>query len=204
MDLTNTDYLLVILVISGLLLYFFFNRYKLGKNYVELLDNEKVVNDKFQITQTLEQLSIGNNFLTRLNIGYGMSFYFEIYPHNVKNNDKWIKPFDNLRPIIRYSDTPHIYYNHKTSEIELVMKYKDKTNKTIYKHIKFNIYQQTWNNIRINIKDRDIQIYLNDTLIKRQYLENIPIISKEKNDLIKIGEVNNNFKGKLRNMRFYY
>ena len=56
----------------------------------------------------------------------------------------------------------------------------------------------------IIIDNRNVNIYLNNDLVKSVNLGNIPRLHTTADSIIQVGEFNNNIKGEIRNLKLYY
>jgi len=194
--------LLLIVLIPYILyqLYKYYYRQKMFK--LVLLDGTQLVDSKFyEYIDYTKAVELKNVDLNTLDLGYGFTVIFDIYIESVPSHKQWTSSFAKSKPILKFNYSPNIYYNPKNNYLDIVLLYKDNDYFENRKHIKIeNILVNRWNKIAVRCKNRDITVYLNNKIVNMITIPNVPILNRRK---IHIGEKNNNFIGKLKNMVYY-
>ena len=54
------------------------------------------------------------------NLGYGISFSWDMYIPAQSGNDKWQSSYNHLKPIIKMMDSPVISYHPKKNYISII------------------------------------------------------------------------------------
>lgn len=133
--------------------------------------------------------------------GNGITIVLDLYINNISMNASWGSSYRRVKPILQIGESPCIYYTPKTGELSLVMKYRDNPYYSNYPEIKLNdVKLQKWNKYIFVIDNRNVRIYLNGNIIKSRTLDGVPIIYDNE---ILLGESNNNFNGKVRQLDIY-
>lgn len=136
--------------------------------------------------------------------GYGLTFIWDMNIPNTMGNKGWESNYNNMRPIMQWGESPHIYYNHRKNYLSFMVKYKDNPYYSQKSKINVEIPLQKWNRIIMVINGRKIVIFLNGIMVNTQELGNVPMISNNYLDIVKIGESNNNIFGKVRDMKVIF
>ena len=123
---------------------------------------------------------------------------------NIPNTDgsrHYKSSFNKLKNIITIGESPQIYYHPKKGFISFIFKYLDNPFYSHYPEIKLeNIPLQKWNKYILIIQNRHIRIYMNGKLVKSTSLPNLVMLNF---DSIRVGKINNNFLGVVKNMEIY-
>lgn len=198
--------ILVILVLGIGIFYFYsylprisnVNKYK-----IPLLVDETEFNEKYS-----NSLQVANSVSNRKTLyvpkmGYGLSFSWEMYIPNLPGNDKWQNSFNILKPIISINDSPQISYHPKKNYLSIILKYRDNPFYAQFNEIKFeNIKLQKWSKYILIINGRNVVLYIDGNLAVSKYLPSLPVIYDINSEVV-LGQKNNNFQGKIRNLYMY-
>jgi hypothetical protein len=133
--------------------------------------------------------------------GNGITIVMDIYINNTPMNANWGSSYKRSKPILQIGESPCVYYTPNTGDLSLVLKYRDNPYYSNYPEIIYpDLKLQKWNKLIIVVDNRNIRFYLNGNIVKSQTIDGVPIIYD--ND-IKIGELNNNISGKIRQLDVY-
>jgi hypothetical protein len=195
--------LLVILIISLIIYYFFYyNKSNIIKYKITLITDETTFNEEYSQSFKMNELTTRKT-LSIPDLGYGLSFSWEMYIPNKGSNENWNNKFNIVKPILSMNDSPQIGYNPKKNYISIILKYRDNPFYSKYNEIKIqNIKQQKWNKYIIIISGRIVNIYVNNVLEISKILPSLPVIYDISSEIV-LGQVNNNFHGKIRNLTLY-
>jgi len=209
---TNTNsntgyYLLGLIIILILFFYLFksnilqwFNKSSSSKVYTLISSNTPITQD-FSITNTFSELvGSSNSPISSPDGGNAITIKCELKIPNTISNNGWSSSFLSLKPIIKIGSSPSILYNPKDGVLVFVVLYRDNPYYPHYIQIPIDLPLQTWNTIIFTINNRDVKIYLNGTIINYTKLDNTSVISMNPNDLISVGQENNNIIGNIRNL----
>jgi hypothetical protein len=209
---TNTNsntgyYLLGLIIILILFFYLFksnilqwFNKSSSSKVYTLISSNTPITQD-FSITNTFSELvGSSNSPIQSPDGGNAITIKCELNIPNTISNDGWNSSFLSLKPIIKIGSSPSILYNPKDGVLVFIVLYRDNPYYPHYTQIPIDLPIQGWNQVIFTINNRNVKIYLNGTIIKFIKLDNTAVISSNPNDLIKIGQENNNIIGNIRNL----
>lgn len=192
-----------LLVTIGLIFIIYYTYFlKVGREDMITLINgpTKFVYD-FEKELYLENLVKNRDTFYIPNKKFGLTLKWEMYIPNTSGNNQWRTSFSNLKPIINFNDNISIEYQPKIGYLLFRFKYSDNPFQSHYPELRVdNIKLQKWNTIILVIHDRNISIYIDYNIVKTKTLPNIPIINFNK---IKIGKINNNFLGTIKNMYMY-
>jgi hypothetical protein len=101
------------------------------------------------------------------------------------------------------NDSPQISYHPKKNVLSIIMKYRDNPFYAQFFEVKFDkIKQQKWCKYILIINNRNIQLYIDGVLVSAQSLPSLPVIYDITSEIV-LGQKNNNFLGKIRNMNMY-
>jgi hypothetical protein len=136
-------------------------------------------------------------------LGFGLSFVWEMYVPSVSSNDKWQTSYNRLKPIISISDSPVISYHPKKNYLSVVLKYRNNPFYAQFAELKYeNIKPQRWSKYILIIENRDVKLYIDNLLVSVKTLPSVPVIYDIATN-ITLGNLNNNFQGKIRNASLY-
>ena len=207
MEITNT-YLIVMVIIFILLciaVYYYYwmpkqsnvNTYK-----IPLITSETIFDESYNSIIRLNTL-VSRNTLYVPKLGYGLTFSWEMYIPSLGGNDKWQTSYNHLKPIIAMNDSPIISYHPKKNYISITLKYRNNPFYAQFAEIKFeDIKLQKWVKYIIVIENRNISMYVDGILSSTKTLPSIISIGDLNTDIV-LGEENNNFLGKIRNLTLY-
>jgi len=136
-------------------------------------------------------------------LGYGITFTWEMYIPNLAGNIAWKNNYNNVKPIFSMQDSPQVGYNPKKNYLSIITKYRDNPFYAAFSEIKVpDLKQQKWCNYILAISGRTIQLWIDGVIIKTEYLPSLPVFYDIQSS-ITIGQINNNFLGKIRNLVMY-
>jgi len=196
---------LVILVIIVVLIYYYLwlPRQNNTKKYnIPLLEKETVFTESYTNIIKLETL-VTRDTLYVPKLGHGVTFSWEMYIPSQGGNDIWQTNFNTLKPIISMNDSPVISYHPKKNYLSISVKYRNNPFYSQFAEVKFtDIKLQCWNKYSVVIENRNIRLYINSILVSTKILPSIIAIGDIKSEII-LGETNNNFLGKIKNLILY-
>jgi len=196
--------IIILILIFGLLFYYYWSpsQSNINKYKIPLITDEIIFNEDFNSIINIENLITRDTFYVP-NLGYGLTFSWEMYIPSQEGNDKWQNSFNFLKPIITMGDSPIISYHPKKNYLSLTVKYRNNPFYSQFYEIKFeDIKLQKWSKYIIVIENRNIILYIDGILISTKILPSIIAISDIKNDIV-LGQLNNNFLGKIRNLSLF-
>ena len=209
MENNSTTYIILVIVIIIILCattyyyYWFPQQANINLYKIPLVIDETIFDEQYTKTILLEPLITSRNTLLVPKLGYGLTFSWDMYIPSQGGNDKWQHTFNNLKPIISFSDSPVISYHPKKNYLSIVLKYRDNPFYTQFAEVKFpDIKPQRWSSYIIIIDNRNIILYIDSKLVANKILPSVPVIYDMNTDII-LGEQNNNFQGKIRNLILY-
>jgi hypothetical protein len=193
------------LLFIGMLIYIYYDDLVLIGSQQEGALVEGTINFESEIERNYERKeSIATIMGTRESLfeneGYGLTFVWDMYVPNTMGNKGWGSNYNNMRPIMRWGESPHIYYNHRKNYLSVMAKYKDNPYYSQRPNINVEIPLQRWNKFIVVMDNRKVVIFINGKMVKTYTLGNVPIISSNYLDNITIGQKGNNIMGKIRNM----
>ena len=201
--MASSNLVFVVIIIIILLIHQLYKRFisKRKVTQIELIGDKPVeFNEKYTYSSSyLRELKTQDHNIP--GSGHGFTLEFEIEIKNIPSNRLWQSSYDKLKPIMKFNYSPNVYYHPKDNYLDIVFNYQDNSYFENYKHIKISdIPIQRWNHIVIRCDNRDIVIYLNQEVVDVVKLPNVPKLKKRQ---IQLGEKNNNFLGKIKNLRYY-
>ena len=111
--------LLVILIISLIIYYFFYyNKSNIIKYKITLITDETTFNEEYSQSFKMNELTTRKT-LSIPDLGYGLSFSWEMYIPNKGSNENWNNKFNIVKPILSMNDSPQIGYNPKKNYISM-------------------------------------------------------------------------------------
>ena len=174
------------------------------KHY-QLIDEELNIKQDYQKNINIGSIIGGTKTrFTENGEGHGLSVYFDIYLENAQGHKGWTSQYDKHKPILRIGNSPHIYVNHKTGMLVVMLQYKDNPYYSHYPQIEVELPHQKWTKVLVVIDGRYVNIYYDDKLIKSAKLGNVPYLHLTDDSVVVIGEQDNNMQGKIRDLRLYY
>lgn len=198
----NTIYYVIgFLVLVFLLIIIYYNYlYKYNEKQITVLTGPKTFNEDYQEELDITALTNNGTLLDNFGKGYGITLIWEMYIPNYPPNRFYNSSYNKLKPIIRFGDTPQIFYHPKNGYLSIILKYTDNPFYSNYPEIKIeNIKLQKWQKYILVIQDRNINVFIDNKLVSSRTLMNVPSIDIY--NPIKIGEINNNFLGIIKNMK---
>lgn len=199
--------IILVILILGIGIFYYYSYLpgisNLNKYKIPLLVDETEFNEKYS-----HSLQVANSISNRKTLyvpkmGYGLSFSWEMYIPNLPGNDKWQNSFNILKPIISMNDSPQISYHPKKNYLSIILKYRDNPFYAQFNEIKFeNIKLQKWSKYILIINGRNVVLYIDGNLAVSKYLPSLPVIYDINSEIV-LGQQNNNFLGKIRNLYMY-
>ena len=129
----NTSIIIIIVIIIVFIIlsigfYYYYwlpHQSNINKYQIQVLTTETLFSeDYFNIIQT-SVLVTDRDKLMIPNLGYGISFSWDMYIPAQSGNDKWQNSFNRLKPIISMNDSPVISYHPKKNYLSIVIKYRN-------------------------------------------------------------------------------
>ena len=197
---------IIIIIILFIIFYYYYwepSQSNLVKYKLLLLNDEKLFDDTFTQTITINTLVPNRKTLYVPQLGYGLTFVWDMYIPSLNGNDKWQTSFNRIKPIISMMDSPVISYHPKKNYLSIVLKYRNNPFYAQFAEVKFeNIKPQNWSNYIVIIENRNIKLFINKKMVAIKILPSVPVIYDIQSEII-LGDINNNFQGKVRNMVLY-
>ena len=197
--------ILLIIIALGLVYYFFYytSGNNLSKYKIDILKDETLFDQDYSQIFNTNLLVKDRSSLLVPNMGYGITFAWEMNIPNNAGNDKWKRSYNTLKPIISLGDSPVISYHPKKNYLSVVMKYKNNPFYVQIAEVRFdNIKLQNWYKYIVIIDNRSVKLYINGVLSTTKFLPSIPMIN-DLNSELSLGSKDNNFMGKVRNVVIY-
>lgn len=196
----------ILLVVMLGLYYFYYYLRRQGnvvKYQIPILTSEITLEETFSQTTQIANLVSNRNTLMVPKLGYGITFTWEMYISNLAGNAAWENNYNIIKPIFSMQDSPQIGYNPKKNYLSVITKYRDNPFFAEFSEIKVSdLKLQKWCKYILAIFGRTIQVWIDGVIVKTEYLPSLPVFY-DIQSAITIGKVNNNFKGKLRNLVMY-
>jgi len=175
-----------------------YNKYK-----IPLLLDETEFKEDYTSTNILSSLVTDRKTLSIPGLGYGISFSWEMNISNLAGNDKWNNSFNLLKPILKMNDSPQIGYHPKKNYLSIILKYRDNPFYVQFADFKYeDVKLQKWSKYILVINDRNVLLFVDGIPVFNKYLPSVPVIYDIQSKII-LGQVNNNFLGKIRNLTLY-
>lgn len=197
---------IIIIIILFIIFYYYYwepSQSNLVNYKISLLNDEKLFDDTFTQTLTINTLVPNRKTLYVPQLGYGLTFVWDMYIPSLNGNDKWQTSFNHIKPIISMMDSPVISYHPKKNYLSIVLKYRNNPFYAQFAEVKFeNIKPQNWSNYIVIIENRNIKLFINKKMVALKILPSVPVIYDIQSEII-LGDINNNFQGKVRNMVLY-
>ena len=199
---------IIVFVLLLVLFYYYYyapNQSNVAVYKIPLITNEIKFDESYYNTIILKaQPSVNKRdtlYVPRL--GYGLSFVWEMYIPPVISNDKWQTNYNRLKPILSMSDSPVISYHPKKNYLSVVLKYRNNPFYAQFAELKFeNMKPQRWSKYMLIIENRNVKLYIDTVLVSVKTLPSVPVIYDIGTN-ITLGNLNNNFQGKVRNASLY-
>lgn len=195
----------IFVVICILVYYFLYRSSQLNHNKykISLLPNETEFNEEYTNTAILSSLVTDRKTLSIQGLGYGVSFSWEMYIPNLGGNDKWNNSFNLLKPIFKMNDSPQIAYHPKKNYLSIVLKYRDNPFFVQFAEFKYeDVKLQKWCKYVLVINNRSVILFVDGVPVFNKYLPSVPVIYDIQSKIL-LGQLNNNFQGKIRNLILY-
>lgn len=199
--------IICIIIVIGFLAYYYYIYKLFQMNYnkykIPLLLDETEFNEDYTNTKILSSLVTDRKTLSVQGLGYGVSFSWEMNISNLSGNDKWNNSFNLLKPILKMNDSPQISYHPKKNYLSIILKYRDNPFYVQFAEFKYeDVKLQKWSKYILVINDRNVLLFVDGLPVFNKYLPSVPVIYDIQSKII-LGQVNNNFLGKIRNLTLY-
>jgi len=198
-------FIIIIIILFSIFYYYYWtpSQSNIVKYKISLLNDEIVFDDTFTQTLNMNTLVANRKTLYVPQLGYGLSFVWDMYIPTLNGNDKWQTSFNRIKPIISMMDSPVISYHPKKNYISIVLKYRNNPFYAQFAEVKFeNVKPQNWSNYIVIIENRNIKLFINKKLVALKILPSVPVVYDIQSEIV-LGDINNNFQGKVRNMALY-
>jgi hypothetical protein len=169
-----------------------------------IIKNEMNFKQDYSERLTIGERTQNTRLLTSADTGRAITIKCDLHVLNTISNDGWASSFYTLKPIIKIGESPSLFFSPKDSKLVLVVKYKDNPYFPHLLNIDVDFPLQRWTSIIVNVNDRDVRIFLDGVLLRFTKLDNTAIISNSYNDIISVGEKNNNIQGSIRNLALVF
>jgi hypothetical protein len=197
---------IIIIIILFIIFYYYYwepSQSNLVNYKLSLLNDETIFDDTFTQTINVNTLVANRKTLYVPQLGYGLTFVWDMYIPTLNGNDKWQTSFNRIKPIISMMDSPVISYHPKKNYLSIVLKYRNNPFYAQFAEVKFeNVKPQNWSNYIVIIENRNIKLFINKKMVAIKILPSVPVIYDIQSE-ISLGDINNNFQGKVRNMVLY-
>jgi len=199
----------IIIVVVLLLIYFYYYYYYIPGTLnsslyqIQLIDNNELTfNENYTNILQMNTL-VFRDTLYVPKLGYGLTFVWDMYISSIGGNDKWQHSFNILKPIIAMNDSPVISYHPKKNYLSIVVKYRNNPFYVQFSDIQYKeIKLQRWSRYIVIIDNRTLKLYIDNVLVLIKVLPSV-IVIYDINSSISLGQQNNNFLGKIKNLSLY-
>lgn len=198
-------FIIIIIILFSIFYYYYWepSQSNIAKYKLSLLNDETIFDDTFTQTLNMNTLVTNRKTLYVPQLGYGLSFVWDMYIPTLNGNDKWQTSFNRIKPIISMMDSPVISYHPKKNYISIVLKYRNNPFYAQFAEVKFdNVKPQNWSNYIVVIENRNIKLFINKKLVALKILPSVPVVYDIQSEIV-LGDINNNFQGKVKNMSLY-
>ena len=206
MNSITTYIIVMVLILIGLYIFYYYvylSSNNLNKYKIPLLIDETVFTENYIKNIILSTLVSPRLTLYVPKLGYGLTFSWDMYIPAKNGNEDWQNNFNYLKPIIIFGDSPVISYHPKKNYLSIVAKYRNNKYYTQFTELKYtDIRLQNWSQYIVVIENRNIRLFINGKLVLTKTLPSVVVIP-ELNTHVVLGEENNNFLGKIKNLTLY-
>jgi hypothetical protein len=165
--------------------------------------NEIIMTESYSQTIQMTNLITTRPTLTIPKTGYGLTFVWEMFIPNLAGNAGWQNNYNVIKPIFNMNDSPQVGYNPKENFLSVVTKYRDNPFYAQFSEVRVpDLKQQKWCKYILLISGRNIQVWIDGVMAVTEYLPSLPVVYDIQSS-ITLGQKNNNFLGKLRNLIMY-
>ena len=204
----NTGYYILGISIIIILIVIIYNHkliFKPTRSMTLLEPNQIVEFDKnTQIIKSINNLYGVKNNLFSIGKGYKLEISFMIKIPNTSGSENFHSTYRQNKPIIRFGESPTIYFNHYDNKMKIFIKYIDldaNLNKVEREYlIEHRLHLQKWNHVLFSIWGKNINLVINGVSVKNKLLQFVPKITSNLNENVIIGEKYNNIIGKLKDV----
>jgi hypothetical protein len=134
---------------------------------------------------------------------YNLTLKMNIKFPYILPNKGWMSTYRNNKPIVSFGNSPIISYSPSLNKLILSFLYKDNPNRRNIYNIEIDVYLQKWIELFIVIETRKVNVYVNRKLVKTDIIPGVPLMNFNNSSLVKFGEFNNNFNGKVKEISLY-
>ena len=198
--------MIIIFIILSVAFYYYYwlpNKSNVKKYQIPLITTETIFDENYYNVLQTSILVTDRDTLLIPKLGYGLSFAWDMYIPSHNSNDKWQTSFNRLKPIISMNDSPVISYHPKKNYLSIVLKYRNNPFYAQFAEIKFkDIKLQKYAHYILVIDNRNIKLYIDGVIMSIKTLPSIPVVYDLNSEII-LGEKNNNFLGKINNLKLY-
>ena len=202
--ITYAIVIVIVLVVLYIVYYYFYlssnnlNTYKIPLLTDETVFTEDYINNIILATLVSPRITL---YIPKL--GYGLTFSWDMYIPAKNGNDAWQNNYNYLKPIITFGDSPVISYHPKKNYLSMVVKYRNNPFYTQFTELKYtDVRLQNWSQYIFVIENRNIRLFINGKLVLTKLLPSVVVIP-QLNTRVVLGEQNNNFLGKIKNLTLY-
>lgn len=204
----NTGYYILGISIIAILIVIIYNNkliFKPTRNMSLLESGETVEYDEnTEIIKSISSLNGVKYNLFSLGKGYKLEISFMIKIPNTSGSENFHSSYNRDKPIIRFGESPTIYFNHRDNKIKVFIKYVDldmNLNQIDREYvIEHRLYLQKWNHILLSINGKNINLVINGINVRSKLLHFVPKITTNLNENVVIGQKNNNIIGQLKDV----
>lgn len=173
------------------------------KYKIPVLESETLFDEDFNKSIMMTDLITTRPTLSIPEMGYGITFQWEMYIPNLSGNATWHNSFNIVKPLFYINDSPQIGYNPKKNYLSIIMKYRDNPFYAQFSEIKIpDLKLQKWCSYILVIAGRNIQLWIDGIINTTDNLPSLPVVYDIESTLT-LGQKNNNFLGKIRNLYMY-
>lgn len=184
-------FLITILILLVLTPYIYYKIITRSSQKISIQEDEVILDNEFsqKYPSTLFPVS---------QVGTRYTLAFSLYANNYTESSVWGDRFNKPKGILTRYGAPNVFMIPKTNTLRVSVIYKNKLNiKESYDFEIKDFKYQRWEHVTLTVNDRDASLYLNGKLIKGVKLPNVPWIPIKP---MIIGQKNNNFNGKIKNV----
>ncbi len=195
--------LLLVMLVAYYFYYYLPGQSNIGKYQIPVLTTETTLDETY--SQTIQIANLVNSRPTLMvpKLGYGITFSWEMYIPNLSGNANWQNNYNIVKPIFTMQDSPQVGYNPKKNYLSIITKYRNNPFYAQFAEIKVpDLKPQKWSKYILAISGRVIQVWIDGSIVKTEYLPSLPVFY-DIQSAISIGQTNNNFQGKIRNLNMY-
>lgn len=187
----NLKFLIIILIFLVLTPLIYYKVITRGPQKISIQEDEVYLDNNFsqKYPSTLFPVS---------RVGTRYTLAFSLYSNNYTESSVWGDRFNKPKGILTRYGAPNVFMIPKTNTLRISIIFKNDLNIKESYDFEINDFKyQKWEHIVLTVNDRDASLYLNGKIIKGVKLPNVPWIPIKP---MIIGQKNNNFIGKIKNV----